>query len=462
MWPTENTFDLLLFGLLPLIYVVHRIIRYGVTELVSMRTIGIVFVWMGYHLSAWIVYITDERWRNFLLVPSLIDEALLFSSLCMIAFLFGFNVLSEKNTYSNIYSSKIKNLELPEINSNWLIWLSLIMIAAFIFRVHGFDEVLRSSVPRGHLDEQFFGREGGLIEKIRHIVQVLYPIFGIVLACMAALHVLERRVLTIDRLMTGVLCLLAGSLEGIWSFSRDAGMPFLIFAFIALWVRGSRALGFAVAATTMVYFLGSIGLDQRGNFYPGLANYMDATVQYISNEKSYDHEYDGISVDSNPLGSVEAWTKKISLLDKDESSGIELIGKFILRLHPFPSAIVPIPEIGPDLTVVMNSVGVSGITTPAFAEIFYALEYGGVIFVFIIGSVIAWFENIARKKPSAIALVCVLLCFISWPLGLHNGIRAMTRPLLYAYVLYWLSNQYQINMYMKGRRRTLKALSDKQ
>ncbi len=461
MWPTENTIDLLFLGLLPLAYIAYRIVRYGVAEIVSMRAIGILFVWMGYHLSAWIVYVTDERWMNFLLVPSLIDEVLLFSSLCMVAFLLGFHAVSKNTAYHLYHSNKVEQLKIPNIKRKWLLWLSLMSMGSFIFSVHGLDEILRSSVPRGHLDARFFGREGGFIEQIRHVVKILSPIAAITLACMAALYVFGGKHLTVERLLIGGLCLLVGSLEGIWSFSRDAGMPFLIFAFIALWVRGSRALGFAITASVLVYFLGSIGLEQRGKFYPGLANFADAAVQYVSNEKRFRDENDGISVDSNPLGSVEAWTKKISLLPKEENSDIELIGKFILRLQPFPSAIVPIPEIGPDLTVVMKSVGRSGITTPAYAEIYYALGYGGLIVIFIVGGIMAWFEGVAKRKPNVVTLVCVLLCFISWPLGLHNGIRAMTRPLLYAYILYWLSNQNHVKAFLYRRRHRSKRLLSK-
>ncbi len=93
MWPTNDTYWYLLFGLLPFLFLGYTFFRYGLAELLSLRVIVIVLIWVGYHLSPWIAYVQGTGWDNFLLVPGHIDVALLFSSLVMLAILFGYSLV---------------------------------------------------------------------------------------------------------------------------------------------------------------------------------------------------------------------------------------------------------------------------------------------------------------------------------------------------------------------------------
>ena len=95
MWPTEQTLPLLLFGTLPLAYVAAKVAR-NPAEFISLRTCGTLLVWVGYQLSAWIAYMSNLTPKNFVLVPSFIDEGLLFSTMCLLCFLCGHGLVCRR------------------------------------------------------------------------------------------------------------------------------------------------------------------------------------------------------------------------------------------------------------------------------------------------------------------------------------------------------------------------------
>ena len=96
MWPSDNTVYLLIFGLIPLAYVILLVKKNGYQELSSLRFSGILLIWVGYQLSPWISYFTNEAWDNYLLVLDYVDVAILFSSIAMIAFLWGYSLFFTK------------------------------------------------------------------------------------------------------------------------------------------------------------------------------------------------------------------------------------------------------------------------------------------------------------------------------------------------------------------------------
>lgn len=56
---------LLIIGIIPLIYVAILIRRYGIPEALSLRPVGVVFIWIGYHLSPWLYFATGQTWDHF-------------------------------------------------------------------------------------------------------------------------------------------------------------------------------------------------------------------------------------------------------------------------------------------------------------------------------------------------------------------------------------------------------------
>jgi hypothetical protein len=107
-----------------------------------------------------------------------------------------------------------------------------------------------------------------------------------------------------------------------------------------------------------------------------------------------------------------------------------------LDLNPLPSEIVHVSPVGKDLSVVMGTIGHVGLTTPAFAETYYAFYRWAAILTIPLGMLLSFFDRLPRRLTGAPGVVCWALAALCFPLGLHSGCRTMTRPLLYGAVLY--------------------------
>jgi hypothetical protein len=432
MWPTDKSLLLLLFGLLPLAYVGVSVARRGIGELMSLGCVGTVSLWLGYHFSPWLFYYSGV-WTSSILVEEFIDDALLFSALCMIAFLIGYTGAMHKwQGMGRRFQGEM--IRFASIRKGWLVSLVLITVIMFLVRTHGFAEAWKSSVPRGSEDWIPLDTLG---RRLAHAMRVLYPVAALFLSCTASLYVLQSPPRErLQRYCFCVFCLIIASLETIWSFSRDAGSPFLILAFILLKIKGRRAILGAVLCLLAVIWLGTTGLRCRQDHNPGLGNFLAVVVGGNGQEVVNTTEKPLLTANANPLSATEAWTLKASLTASDRAEGWGDARCVLWNLHPLPSVILPVGQIGPDLTEVMDTVGVSGVTTPALGEIFYAFDHCGILLMIPLGGLYGWFESLSRRKPTVITFACLVLCFASFPLGLHNGVRAMSRLPLYALLIY--------------------------
>ena len=431
MWPTEQSLLFLLIGLLPLAYVVYVVFRRGLSELMSLGCLGALFMWAGYQLSPWLCYWSGE-WSNSILVEAFVDNGLIFSTFCTMAFVAGYEYSMKKHRDVRIVDTEIDCL-LPPVRAKWLLGLALLTSVMFLIRVEGPAEAWQSNFARGVKGWEEINTLG---DRACQIAAVLYPVAALCLALTASIYLLQSRPCDlIQRYALGFFCLAVASVEGIWSFSRDAGNPFLILAFVALKVCGRRAIPLALACILIILWLGGIGQNFRQTYHPGLENFLAAMV-YGDPEEIGDGSNQLITGNTNPLSAMDAWTLKASLVETDRGAGWSDALLLTWNLHPFPSFIVPIAQIGQDLTEVMGTVGSSGVTTPAQAELYHAFGSCGFLLMFPVGMVYAWFEGMWRREPSVIAFICLVLCFASFPLGLHNGVRAMSRLPIYALFLY--------------------------
>lgn len=431
MWPTEHSLLLLLIGLLPLAYVVYVVFRRGLAELMSLGCLGVLFMWCGYHLSPWLYFWSGE-WTSTILIEAFIDDGLFFSTFCMLTFVAGYEYSMKKHRNVRVADMEMIHL-LPAVRIKWLLALVLLTAVMFVIRAEGFSEAWQSSVARGVRNWREIDTLG---DRLCQINAVLYPVAALCLSLTVAIYILQSRPCDIfKRYALGLSCLVVAMLEGVWSFSRDAGSPLLIFAFVALKLQGHRAIPLALACIISILWLGGIGRNYRQTYYPGLGNFLSATV-YGTPEEISDGSDPIVTANINPLSAIDAWTLKASLVETDRAEGWNDAMLLTWNLHPFPSLIVPTAQIGQDLTEVMGTVGFSGVTTPALAELYYAFGWYGFLLMFPVGMVYAWFDGMLRREPSVIAFICLVLCFASFPVGLHNGVRAMSRLPIYALLLY--------------------------
>ncbi len=426
-WMTDGTMLYMIGGLLPLLYVALLALRNGLPELASLRFCGVLIMWIGYHLTPWIAYLTQEPWESFLLVDKYVDAALLFSSLCMAAYLAGYElVFSGRRNPSRI---ELGDRE-PANAEKAVLVLSVIVFLLFIYTVGGFAQAWDDPTPRG--EGQFDVRDW--IGRLKHSGVLAANVLGLVLAFLSSNLILERGhgggIEKARVILVGAAGLLVASLGGFHRFSRRAGIVFIILAFVAM-RRGDRRLVPLVVLSAMFgVFLGLVGYFGR-EFQPqGVGNFIGAAVRWdVSGVEAFGETAVGPNI--NLLNATDAWTKKMETMEY-EAHGSDLGLVFLWNLHPFPSEILPVIPLGTDLSDVMGTWGSVGLTTPAFAELHFVFGHFGASFILLLGMIFGMFEKRSIEQPGIMSSLYVLLCVASLGIGLHSSMRAMTRLVIYA------------------------------
>jgi len=446
MWPSPQTLPLLLLGLVPLLYVVVLATHDGLRELTSLRFVGITFLWVGYQLSPWLAYFSGGPWQAFLLVPAYIDTGLLFSTLCMIAFLFGYEWVM-RNTKTLRPRSRFHPLLFPAIKPEWIMALTLLSLAIFIVLVGGLHEAWAASHARGA--GQFDQRD--LLGKIRQMGRVLsMALVYIPLATVSALYLLQGP-LRPTRLVVGSAGVLTASLHSFYYFSRASGFAFLIFAFLSVRTRGRRGVAPAVLSLCIAWYLGFVGFNKRGLYNPGVGNFLAAATGSGPGLQTTQGHFFG-SARSNPLDSMAPWTRKAEAIETENPDRFQMALNFFWNQNPLPSEILPLKPTGTGLARIMGTWGHTGLPTPALAVLYYVFGYVGFLFLLPLGAAYAHFEVVAARQAGTVSNACVLLCVVSFPMGLHNSMRAMTRPLVYAFALEVLTHihSFQKQRFIRG------------
>lgn len=430
---------LLILGLSPVAYVITLSVKYGFSEVISLRPVGILFFWIGYHLSPWIYYFTGTPWDSFLLVPYEINTGLLFSTLCNIFYLAGYAYIFRKR--DAIY--RIKNQSNYHINISYKIVLLLcfLVFIVSVITVGGLDELW--SATRGRGEGQFVVRDW--IGKINRMLTVLQTPLTLMLVIVSSLLVLKRTKSPMVRVL-GIVGLLIASLYGMYGFSRGSGFPFILFIFIALRLKGLRFLPYAALIIIPAIYLGSVGLNERGNYNPGVGNFLSAMFNpQVQSSATKQHS---LAEWVNPLDAQASFTRLADSITWQQPSAWDLGPKLIWNLNPLPSEIVPLYQVGMGLAEMMGTVGSTGITTPSFAQLYFVFGYAGSLALLVIGLLSSWFEKRFVHNPTLLNIFFVIVVFAAFPVGLHSGLRPMTRPFVYAIALILLFRPKLTKKYM--------------
>lgn len=434
MWPGEYSFLILLGGLIPICYASFLAVRFGLKELSSLRFLGVLFLWLGYHLSPWLSYISGEMWDHYLIVPYLVDEALLFSGLAMCAFLVGYGFIFRKK-HIRIRKVTPAQFSLPTIKPSWVFWTAIVVLAMTVLLSGGITEFWASSHGRGY--GQFDERDTA--KRALRLLNVLHLPLQLALTVMAALLILKSGKSRLNILL-GLFALLVASSGSLWNFSRAAGFPFLLLGFLALRAGVPKAKFIGVTTLLVVFMLGAVGYGQRSNFNPGVGNFIHASIAHWSSSVSGKEVYSADDKFINPLDATAAFTRKAEIRYMEQPELFEMTAKLIWNLNPLPSEFFPIYELGTGLTEAMGTTGSVGLTTPALAEIYFVFGMAGFLCVALFGGVCGWFERYAIRQPCLTSALAIVLVFVSFGVGLHSGIRAWTRPLVYGFVLLVIEN----------------------
>lgn len=425
-------------GLFPVIYATIGASKSGLAGFANLRWVGVMFIWIGYHFSMWCAFYYQFKWTSFLLVPGFAEEGLLFSILWMWCYLLGYDFYTHMQMkkkgfpeYSDL------GFSIPQTNTSMLAIMVIATLVFFTVNVGGLSEVWIASYQRGA--GQFDARDIG--GKILHMMRVVSKQFYVIVACYAAFYIYDIRS-DIPRKLFGSFALLAASLNAIHSFSRASGFLLVIFAFLSVRLKGKNGLVAALFCCFAALYLGKIGVEYRGDFPPGVGSFIQAAVHTPEKPSGNSGELAVPDPESNPIDALAPWTRKAEARQYEYPGLWESFRTIVWNMNPFPSEIVPVRPLGSDLREIMRLPNV-GITTPALAELFFGLSFWGSGFGVLIGICMAFFEFQAMENKSVMSSFCVLLCFISIPIGLHSSLRAMTRPMLYAFLLLLIVRFYE-------------------
>lgn len=442
MWPSDQTLWWLIVGGLPMLYVSILVFKYGVSEATSLRFIIILLLWIGYQLSPLLAYFQDEPWQNFLLMPAYLDDTLEYSMLAMVALLIGYNSIVRRKDI-RLRSSQSNRWLVPRIKWSWILGLAIIVFSLTVYTTGGLSAFWDAPYSRGEL--QWAART--VETRIDQTLNVILTPVAVVLVIVSSLYIL-RNPRSLFHLMVGGFGLLIGMLPSMHGFSRGTGFGFFILAFLMI---KTTPLNFKTGAIFLIlmllgYYLGSVGIEQRGQYKPGIYNYSHAIFfgdRIDTNQISVPY----IDPSKNSLDASSAFTRKLyQRYMTSDFSIIKNISIFLININPFPSQLVDPGNIGEPLSEFMSTTGSTGLTTPMLAEINYAFTYYGLFIIIILGMLYGHIDRYAIRHPGAFAQILVFLGIISAAIGLHSGIRAQTRPLLYAFFLIAAFN------YIKGKK----------
>lgn len=449
MWPTDQTLPALLSGFVPIGYTLWVAARKDVRELVSLRFIAVLATWYAFHVNGWLGYIMGHVWDSHMVILPYIDHGIWFSSLCMMAIVVGYDLFQyywKKREASRPEPLHIRPPRMIIIELKWLTVLTVIFLVSFVWFVGGPAEAWRSSTAR--LNPEY--------DLLTRTVGVVVPLLGYILMVLIAVYFFQEseEKQTQHYVLAGLLLILA-STERIYIFSRSAGQAFMILAIIALAMQGRRAIPIVLACIIGVYWFGSIGLNARGNYNPGVGNFLEAMVSPERRANTAPMEFGDQSLnlaqwaDNNYNNALDPFTLKIHSRADDRFTD-ENVFRFFWNLHPAPSAVLPTYPIGEDLTVIVGTVGISGVTTPMMATVFYVFGYLGALFYVFLGAVYGLFNTLAFERRTPTTILCWLMGFVGIGIGLHSDVRASTRSLIYAGFFYlmleawkWLRARYR-------------------
>lgn len=427
MWPTSTTPIYLILGLLPLLYIAVQFALYGWYRLFNVGAVAIVGMWAGYHLDPLLAYyFSVEIWHEPFLRSAYLNDGILFASLCMIAFLVGHEV-----TLKGKLVASFRHLSSVRIREEWL-WIAIaVVIPVFLISVGGIGEALVSSTERGA--GQFEAK--GLRELIIHNFKLLLNVVSIVLAVLASVYLLQRGHKSIS---LGLFGLFVASFGVMHNLSRASGLAVFIFAFVTAILEPKRK-GLIILLIALTFVLGMIGYYGRREYDEGVVRYIQAATDSRTYAWMSDSQ-DNSSVEfRNPIGAIDRWTLKASALN-NKPTGIPYAENFFYNLNPIPSAFLNLRYTGPGLSDLAGVGRAYGITTPVLAEIYFVFGWLGCLLMVPLGMLFAFFTNRLFLEKDPVLRTTVLLCLVlaagSVAIGLHKTTRAMTRPLLYASVLY--------------------------
>jgi hypothetical protein len=386
-------------------------------------------MWIGYHLTPWIAYLSDRPYRNFLLVPGYVDKGLVFSALSMIGFMVGGSLqrLPKLAAFADLKEKLSKPLRLK-----WVLVALVLSLGTLFIEIGGPGELFYSSHARG---EGQFAERLDWTAKATQMVNVAKPLTDLALAVCCANLLLAARS-TLSRVGIAAIGIAVAMMASLWNFSRTAGWPLLVLAAYAFAVRNRRKWTIAVTCCGVAAGLSWVGYNGRGQTNTGLANFVQVSLHarelsaVINSKSTHSMDY--------PFDAMSPWTRKAALSDEEAPEAFSAFYTLAQQVNPVPSELVKPSPMGIDLSVAMGTAGTTAITTPALGEVYWVGGFTALWIPLVFGILCNKLEAVAARTPALFGWFMRCVCYLSLPVSLHQGVRGATRPFVYCFFGYLL------------------------
>ncbi|MBU2927581.1 O-antigen polymerase [Winogradskyella psychrotolerans] len=382
----------------------------------SFSFIGPLIIFLQYFASYFESILKGHKYESNILRSYNIEVGLTFALLSILAFFIGFNLKKEKFRLNSSIDFSIN------LFSNRILYLVLIFTLIFTLVIlGGIQNALFSIYDRGDWNNMLFAFSPVVVSTLMVASTIIFPIIILYAATGIVLKPKSKVLL---------YCIGAAASITFWyEFSRGSGIFFMLIPIADYLINKKIKLSKFILLFTISMYLSFIGFTQRKYYKGGVANYIYAVFQPKFDDQSrtiFKEEFKPVfaSIDALP-----SFTVKVDDKHNDQETSFSLLFKLLYNLNPFPQFIMKPYPIGKDLK---DMIGVDyGITTPALAEIYYVMNYFGVVLVFCIGYLFSYFERNALNQNQFILVLTYVFLLIALVLSSHSGLRPVLKIIWY-------------------------------
>ncbi len=423
MWPTTVTYVCLTLGALALASVGRRWYIAGTSALVELPSIFIVCMWFGFHLSP-LLFILSGEWDSFLLVEEYLDRALVYTTGAMLVFPCGYYWHAKRRPLEPLNTQNPNSVS-HDITLRLVVIFSVAYLVLVGLRTEGLGNLWNDTRYRADLRD---------IGGITHVGDVLIGPVGIVLTVFSAYGLL-----TVSRsrhvLLHSAICavgLITGSLDSLYDFSREAGLGIFVLAVLSVKLQTRRCHATVPVYLMFVLLLMTVSMNERGRNPCGVRNFFIATGRVVAESLVPSREKTFAIALYNPIDFMAPWTTRAYYgSGHDGEDWLSRCATYAIWTSPIPSPILPVECPVVSLTRILGTEDICGINTPATAESYTLLGRFGFFLWAFLGIAYRDIEHRASGLPGIVRVAIFLFLCASFPLAMHNGLRAGLRPVWY-------------------------------
>jgi hypothetical protein len=433
---TENAIIFLFLGLIVYAAAIFRVVLRDQIGLLSLHFIFMSFIAIGYLFNP-LWHLLFGGWEHLFLRPEFIETAILNAVLIMVAFWFGYALFGPRWKRGKQLSIRhaaghdVIKRSLKKIRYRYLVGIATALLCTLIFSTGGVSELLASDIQRG---SQQWG-DGGITGRLASLANIISNLLGVSGAGIAAIYVHGCKKQWPIAVMKVLPLLFIFSIPFIESFSRMSGGPIALFAIISISLRIPWSVTWGAALIALGMTLSLNGYFMRSLYSPGVLNFFDAYFNGLAGAPIFTGPFNPNYI--NIFNAVDRFTLKASVSQFELRGDFQSFVNFIGIIQPLPSQLVGLQaSAGASLTEALGTQGVLSITTPALGEIYHLFGYSGTLVFFFYGGLCGRLDRAFIRSNAIVFQLMRLLFIIGFASGLHKGFRAMTRPIVYAGLIY--------------------------